>query len=107
VKPNDAGLQLERTQLAWRRTCLALAVAGALAARFGGDLVGSVSIVFGVACVGAAAVSGLLSERRYLALHARFTTSVLTRSAAPHVFLAVAALALSVLGAAFVLAELT
>lgn len=68
----DPGLQPERTLLAWRRTCLALAIVSAGVARYAGDTVGLV----GSAAVGAGGVLGagwayVRATRRYRHVHAR------------------------------------
>lgn len=63
--PFDTGLQLERTLLAWRRTYLALAVTGAVGSRLIGEVFGSLAVIFGVFCVGAAAGGYLRVLVRY------------------------------------------
>lgn len=67
----DAGLQPERTRLAWQRTALALLTAGLVVAR----LVGHHHIATGIAiaaaaCVLAASV-GIVSTRRYKSANRR------------------------------------
>jgi putative membrane protein len=57
----DAGLQPERTRLAWRRTLLALVVAALVAGRTLPPTAGS---LVGVAGLGACAVLALLIRRR-------------------------------------------
>ena len=71
----DRGLQLERTLLAWRRTCLALATAIALVVKllaFESDAVTVLVAVFGLAVP---AVAWLLAARRYRSAHRRLTRS--------------------------------
>lgn len=69
----DRGLQLERTLLAWRRTCLALATAIAIVVKllaFESDVATVLVAVFGLA---APAVAWLLAARRYRTAHRRLT----------------------------------
>ena len=70
----DAGLQPERTALAWQRTALALAV-GALAA--GRGLLPFVGLwCIPIAAIGVGFAAGLYvsASRRYRAVHAHLTT---------------------------------
>jgi len=68
-RPFDAGLQPERTALAWRRTCLALLAGSLVAARVLPELFGAWSALIGVA--GAVGAGALLAgaHRRYRAHH--------------------------------------
>lgn len=67
--PFDSGLQPERTLLAWRRTCLALAVASAVAARFAVETMGSAAALLGIAGVFTAAVGYIRTSVRYRRSH--------------------------------------
>lgn len=65
----DAGLQPERTLLAWRRTALALAVIGAVGIRMAVDDLGVTAVVVGAGAVIVAAVSYVSATRRYRTTH--------------------------------------
>jgi uncharacterized membrane protein YidH (DUF202 family) len=71
--PFDPGLQPERTLLAWRRTCLALAVASAVVVRFAGEAIGVVAAVLGVGGVAAAAAGYIRASARYRRAHEGLT----------------------------------
>jgi|LSQX01.1.fsa_nt_gb uncharacterized membrane protein YidH (DUF202 family) len=61
----DAGLQPERTRLAWQRTALALLTAGLVVARFVGHHHSTAGVVIAAAaCVMAGAI-GVVSTRHY------------------------------------------
>ncbi|WP_111467038.1 DUF202 domain-containing protein [Microbacterium suaedae] len=70
----DPGLQPERTLLAWRRTCLAFALASLVGARFTVDALGVLSVVIGVLGAGLAATAYFAAaagyQRAQRALHA-------------------------------------
>ena len=71
----DAGLQAERTALAWRRTALALAVAALGAARLAAPVVGPAALVLGALGLVLAGAVAASSGRRYRSVH----TSLLGR----------------------------
>lgn len=78
-KPYDPGLQGERTSLAWTRTALALALAGAVVARLTVERLGSIAVVISLAGVACAAAVALLAGARYrrtaASLHERGTVA--------------------------------
>lgn len=65
----DIGLQPERTLLAWRRTCLALGVAGAIGARLTVGELGAAGIFVGLLAVALALVGYVAAFVRYRAGH--------------------------------------
>lgn len=92
----DRGLQPERTLLAWRRTCLALAVGGALGVRLTSHL-GLAAALAGVVCIVAASGAGLATGGRYHRMHLSLVaTGWHTEGAGPLAVLTGAALLLAV-----------
>ncbi|MEQ3554660.1 DUF202 domain-containing protein [Pseudonocardia nematodicida] len=73
----DAGLQPERTGLAWRRTAIALAVGSLIALRVLPDAGGSAWLLL-PGMVGLITAAGLLvaAERRYRQTHRRLTAEL-------------------------------
>lgn len=67
--PFDAGLQPERTLLAWRRTCLALGLGSVVAVRFTAEEFGVVGVVLGGVGVVLAATAYLAAAARYRRVH--------------------------------------
>ena len=69
----DAGLQPERTALAWRRTALSLFVGSIVAVRILPEVLGGWAVILGL--VGVAAAGALLwaVHRRYLTHHRMLT----------------------------------
>jgi uncharacterized membrane protein YidH (DUF202 family) len=65
----DAGLQPERTLLAWRRTCLAIAAGFVATIKYFTDAIGAVAIVLGVVGIGLAGVAWLVCTLRYRRVH--------------------------------------
>jgi len=68
-QPFDRGLQAERTLLAWRRTFLALGVAGAVAVRFAAEVSLYLAIPLGIVLVALALTGYLRVARRYRRVH--------------------------------------
>lgn len=64
--PVDPGLQGERTALAWTRTALALAIAGALVTRLTVDRLGVFALALGAIAVVLAAVMAMLARARFV-----------------------------------------
>ena len=71
----DAGLQPERTALAWRRTGLALGVASLLVARVLADQSVVLALLVGGVGVAAAITTLLVVERRYHSHHRRLVAA--------------------------------
>ncbi|WBU37539.1 DUF202 domain-containing protein [Homoserinibacter sp. YIM 151385] len=65
----DAGLQPERTALAWRRTALAMGVGALLGARILPDLAGLWTLVPSLLCLAAAGGIAAASQLRYRRVH--------------------------------------
>ncbi|OZM72892.1 hypothetical protein CFN78_11560 [Amycolatopsis antarctica] len=66
----DAGLQAERTRLAWSRTALSMVVSGALLLHAGLGGAGPLSVVPGVLVMSAAVACYLCGVRRYVHVRA-------------------------------------
>jgi hypothetical protein len=71
--PRDPGLQPERTELAWRRTLLALAVGALVSIRVLTVALGDWAIATGLGGVVAAVVLWILAHGRHRAVDAVFT----------------------------------
>jgi uncharacterized membrane protein YidH (DUF202 family) len=91
--PFDPGLQPERTLLAWRRTCLSIAVGGLLFIRFAVAELGILAVVLGLAGILLAAGAYLDAARRYRRVHRRLTSGRELPSGAVPVTLVAAAVA--------------
>lgn len=74
-RPFDAGLQPERTALAWRRTALTLAVGAVVAIRILPEHLGAWALAPAGAGLALAIVIVIWAQRRYTAVHRRLTTS--------------------------------
>lgn len=70
----DAGLQPERTLLAWRRTCLSIAAGFVATIKYFTDAIGPVAIVLGIVGIGLAGVAWLVCTLRYRRVHRGLVT---------------------------------
>lgn len=70
--PRDPGLQPERTELAWRRTLLALAVGALISVRLLPAVLGDWTIAVGLGGVLAAGILWVLARRRSRSAAAAF-----------------------------------
>jgi uncharacterized membrane protein YidH (DUF202 family) len=102
----DAGLQAERTALAWRRTALALAVGAVGAGRLAAPVVGVLAVgLAGLGLVQAVAVA-VAAQRRYRVAHRSLTARgdlTAVRAGLPIAALALSAGTVGLLALAFVL----
>jgi len=100
----DAGLQPERTLLAWQRTCLALAVGVAVSARLTLPALGAASIVLGITGITLVALAWWGATRRYRRAHQDLTGAdgALGQGGSPMAALALTAGLLAVAGLVFV-----
>lgn len=74
-RPFDAGLQPERTALAWRRTAMAVAVASLAALRILPEVLGSWALIPAVLGAAVSFVAIVLTHRRYRRIHTVLTSS--------------------------------
>lgn len=79
----DPGLQVERTALAWQRTCLLLALVGGVTARYGVESGHDVAVFVGGAVIAVSLVAYALVHRRYRQSSHQLTTSDTLPAAAP------------------------
>lgn len=102
----DRGLQPERTLLAWRRTCLAFGVASLVGMRFTLEPFGVLAVVGGIVGAGLAVLAYALAATGYRRSHrALHGSDQLDRDGLPMLFAACAVLAIGVLSAFAVLAD--
>ncbi|WP_439564141.1 DUF202 domain-containing protein [Microcella sp.] len=104
----DVGLQLERTLLAWRRTCLALAVGIALAVRYGADAPIAVTAVIALPALLVIGLAYAATALRYRAFRRALADdpNLLTTGGGTVTGVAVVAVVLGVVSLAFVLGAL-
>ena len=104
--PFDAGLQPERTLLAWRRTCLALGLGSVVAARFTAQEFGALGALLGAVGVLLATGAYVASSLRYRRAHDDLTTSArLSTDGVPLALLAATVVVVALASALYVLAH--
>ncbi|MDX2376526.1 DUF202 domain-containing protein [Microbacterium sp. LRZ72] len=102
--PFDAGLQPERTLLAWRRTALALALGSLVGLRFTLYDFGPLAVAVGVGGTVAAAAAYVSAAARYRRTHrALVAGGTLPPQARAVALLAIAALLVALAGAGYLL----
>lgn len=101
----DPGLQPERTLLAWRRTCLALAVGLAVGVRLSLDALGVTTVMVGLAALGLVAAGWFAASHRYRRdlRDLDHAAATLRRGGAPMVATAAAAVLFAGIGGAGVI----
>ena len=106
-RPFDAGLQTERTALAWQRTTLSSAVGILVAARLLADFLGILSFFVAAAGIVVVAALFIIGHHRYRSAHEILTGSagerVALTSAVPLFAWAAVTFCLAGLGLAFVI----
>ncbi|WP_448624426.1 DUF202 domain-containing protein [Geodermatophilus sp. URMC 64] len=107
----DAGLQAERTALAWRRTSLAMAVAAVGAGRLAAPAIGAFAVALaGLGLLQALTVS-VAARRRYRSVHRslveRSDLTDVRRGALPMASLATSGVLVGLLAMAFVASSQT
>jgi uncharacterized membrane protein YidH (DUF202 family) len=108
MRPFDSGLQTERTLLAWRRTCLTLGVASAVAVRLMAPEFGAVVVTIGLAGIFSAATAYVLASHRYRRAHVSLTeTAVLGSGGRSLALLFGLVLLLNAIGLAYVINRAT
>lgn len=100
----DAGLQVERTLLAWRRTCLAFAIASLVGIRFGFEVVGDVAVIVGALGIAVAVAAYGGAHTRYRQTVAALTSDGRANTGgSPLAGITAAAALIGMVSAAFVL----
>lgn len=105
----DAGLQAERTALAWRRTALALAVGAVGAGRLAVPVLGVLALAVAVVGLVQAVLVALAARSRYRVVHESLTIrgdlTGVRQAGVPIAALACSGLLVGMLALAFVLGE--
>lgn len=103
--PFDPGLQVERTLLAWRRTCLSFAAAGIVAARFTAPTLGLPAVIAGLLVSGGAILAYVAAAHGYARAHRGLVEEGgLGRSGLPMLVATAAVLLLGTMSAAYLVA---